>query len=358
MHAIDRVREGANLVLHRRKLSFGEAGDVDARIRSVALELMTALDTGRFFRREPPAGKAQPLSNHELRDILERISRWDAIAWLDHRERYTGTYGPLPFLPPECQNAVVLQATLGQAGGRIFGLSPAAQPYVRSADEFAEHAQVVAGLWGRRLLQSRLIFLAGGDVLHQPAEQIEAYLDDLGRTFPIRSTDERADICFEGVHTFLDDFRGPRFGREVWCRFAERGLNRVSLGVESGDREVRAIYGKGWDDEELQATVADLKAAGLGISVLTLVGAGGAELAEVHVERTARLIGSLDLGRGDFVFLLDEEEIRSPHRMPSGLIPLERSAWTEQQGRLKDALAPLKIRGIKVLPYTLEKQWT
>ena len=38
VHAIDRVREGANLVLHRRKLSFGEAGDLDARIRSVALD--------------------------------------------------------------------------------------------------------------------------------------------------------------------------------------------------------------------------------------------------------------------------------------------------------------------------------
>ena len=160
--------------------------------------------------------------------------------------------------------------------------------------------------------RAALIFLAGGDVLHQPAEQIEAYLDHLGRTFPIRSADEEADIRFEGVHAFLDDFRGPRFGREVWRRFAERGLNRVSLGVESGDPEVRAIYGKGWEDAELRATVADLKAAGLGVSVLTLVGAGGVERADEHLERTARLIESLDLARGDFVFLLDENEVRDP----------------------------------------------
>ncbi len=31
VHAIDRVREGPNLVLHRRKLTFGEAGDLDAQ---------------------------------------------------------------------------------------------------------------------------------------------------------------------------------------------------------------------------------------------------------------------------------------------------------------------------------------
>ncbi len=46
------------------------------------------------------------------------------------------------------------------------------------------------------------------------------------------------------------------------------------------------------------------------MSVLTLVGAGGVERAEPHVEQTARLIESLDLGPGDFVFLLDENEIR------------------------------------------------
>ena len=123
-------------------------------------------------------------TDDELREFLERISRWDAAAWFAHRERYTGTYGPLPFLPPECQNAVVLQATLGHAGGRTFGLSPAAEPYVRSADEFSQHAREVAGLWGRRLLQSRLIFLAGGDVLYQPAEQVVAYLDHLAGRFP------------------------------------------------------------------------------------------------------------------------------------------------------------------------------
>ena len=40
---IDRVREGPNLVLRRRKLSSGEASDLDARIRSVALDLMAGL---------------------------------------------------------------------------------------------------------------------------------------------------------------------------------------------------------------------------------------------------------------------------------------------------------------------------
>lgn len=358
VHAIDRVREGPNLVLHRRKLSFGESGDLEARIRSVALDLMAGLDGGGFRRQDPPAGKAEPLADDELRDVLERIGRWDAAAWFAHRERYVGTYGPLPFLPPECQNAVVLQATLGHAEGRTFGLSTAAEPYVRSEEEFAGHTRDVAGLWGRRLLQSRLVFLAGPDVLHQPAELVEAYLDLVGTTFPIRKTGEAEDVRFEGVHAFLDDFGGPRHGRAVWRRFAERGLNRVSLGVESGDPDVRAIHRKRWEDDDLRAIVADLRAAGPGVSVLTLVGAGGVERADEHFGRTAELIESLELARGDFVFLLDENEVRDPSGEPSGLTPLSRAGWSEEQRRFRERLAPLKGRGIKVLPYTLEKQWT
>jgi hypothetical protein len=358
VHEIDRVREGPNLVLRRRKLSFGEAGDLDARIRSVALDLMADLADGRFLRSEPPTTKSSPLANDELQDILGRISRWDAAAWFAHRERYISTYGPLPFLPPECQNAVVLQATLGHADGRTFGLSQPQESYVRSVEEFAQHVHDVARLWCRRLLQSRLVFLAGDDVLHQPVAQVEAYFDLVGQTFPIGRKDGAAEIGFEGVHAFLDNFDGLSLDREGWRRLRERGLNRVSVGVESGDLKVRILYGKHWADEQLRKPVGEIKAAGLGVSVLTLVGAGGTERARDHLERTARLIESLDLARGDFVFLLDEMEIRAGFGRPSGLTPLPRAEWGEEQARLREALGALKGRGVKVLPYTLEKQWT
>ncbi len=133
---------------------------------------------------------------------------------------------------------------------------------------------------------------------------------------------------------------------------------RISLGVESGDPDVRSLYDKSWTDDDLVAIVADLKSAGLGVSLLTLVGAGGVERAESHVKLTSQLVDSLDLGAGDFVFLLDENEIRDPKQNPEGLTLLEGPAWSEQQARLKEALHPLKKRGIKVLPYTMEKQWT
>ena len=62
--------------------------------------------------------------------------------------RYRSTYGPIPFLPPDCQEAIVLQATLGHSGGRAFGAVPADPLVVRTPDEFATHCRAVAELLG------------------------------------------------------------------------------------------------------------------------------------------------------------------------------------------------------------------
>ena len=65
---------------------------------------------------------------------------------------------------------------------------------------------------------------------------------------------------------------------------------------------------------------------------------------------------TLDFGPGDFVFLLDENEIHAHSFEVEGITPLDRTTWHVEQRRLKNALAPLKTRGVKVLPYTLDKQ--
>ncbi len=367
VQSIDRVREGPNLVLKRNTLSDTAAGDFDSQVRSMALALIGDLDAAKLGRVEPSSPKAIPLSPDELREFLERISQWDTAAWLAHRVRYAAAYGPMPFLPPECLTAVVLQATLSPAVEFGSGRPRAAQPYRRTLDEFRQHARQVAALWGRRLLQSRTIFLAGSDVLRLPEDDVVAYLTAIREVFPIeadgpkRGRDRTVDSGeaiprFEGVHAFLDDFARGCPPRESWAAFAALGLVRVSVGMVSGDREVRLLYDQGWSDEDFRATFADLKSAGIGASVLTLAGAGGIEHAESHVARTVALITSLDLRSGDFVFLLNENELCDPIGERAALSPLADAAWQQEQNKLKEALAGLKDRKVKVLPYTMEKQ--
>jgi hypothetical protein len=366
VQTIDRVREGTSLVLRRRTLARGETNEFDARVRRMSMDLTDGLGAGRLGRVEPPASKALPLSSRELAEFLEQIARWDTSAWAAHRARYRLTYRLLPFLPPECQNAVVLQATLGH--GRFgSGRAPEAPHDARTVPEFEQHAGAAAALWGRRLLQSRSIFLAGSDVLHLPIEDVKGYLSAACRVFLIEPAARGSEIDpttageetahrFDGVHVFLDDFVAPLPDRAGLGELAERGLFRVSLGIESGDPGVRALYCKSWDDDQLRRCVGALKAAGLGVSILTLVGAGGAAHADPHVSGTARLLESLELGPGDFVFLLDENELGEGDDSRAAVTSLQGIAWSDQRARLKEALAPLKSRRVKILPYTLEKQ--
>ncbi len=350
IHAIDRVREGANLVLRRRALRDDEIRALDLQVRGIALGLIAELDGCRLRRQEPPPDKAQPLDNAELRDFLARIARWDAAAWVAHLRQYQATYGPLPFLPPDCQNAVVLQATHGSAGGLCFGNGPASEHVIRSPAEFQQHVRDVARLLGRRLLQTRIAFLASGDVLRRPADDVLTYLEIVGRAlegFP----------HIEGIYVFLDDLSAPCPGPGAFQEFRQRRLEHLTLGVESGDARVRQLYHKSWCDDDLRAVVSAVKSAGIGLSVLTLVGAGGQEHGESHVEQSVQLFSSLGLTRGDTLFLLDERELADPARAGGDGNALAGEAWARQRERFKQALSPLRESGVKVLPYSLEKQW-
>jgi hypothetical protein len=258
-----------------------------------------------------------------------------------------------------------LQATLGHATGVAFGGAPASKAYTRSATEFGQHILDVVRLWGRRLLQSRILFLAGTDVLHKPVAEVAGYLTTIGSTFLIEprkpatppARDEVVETPrFDGVHVFIENFDLARPDRAGWHELAKRGIVRVSLGVESGDSEIRSYYYKRWDNHELRAAVADIKATELGVSLLTLIGAGGVEQAERHREQTVRLIESLELGAGDFVFLLDASEISGPASRRESFSVVRGVASSKQQAAIKDSLAALKKRGIKVLPYSTEKQ--
>lgn len=364
VQAIDRVRDGANLVLKRRTLRFAEASDLDAQVRATALELLEALGTHRLARVEPPP-KARALSTDALRDMLEQVAGWDAAAWFAHRERYLATYGPLPFLPPDSQNPVIVQATLGHAGGIAFGQGAAAEHYIRTPAEFADHARAVARLLGQRIAQSRNVFLAGSDVLRRPVADVAAYLETIAQVFPIEPeasrlraqdrTDETARL--DGVHAFLDNPALPRPALDDWKRFASLHLRRVSLGVESGDPIVRQLYRKDWENADLITLVTDLKRAGLAVTVVVLVDAGGQEHAEAHLAGTASLIEELELGAGDLVAMLDSAEVRDPACTDPGFTPLPRAHFSAQQARLKEALLPVRTRrGAKVVPYSLEKQ--
>jgi hypothetical protein len=76
---------------------------------------------------------------------------------------------------------------------------------------------------------------------------------------------------------------------------ADRGLERVYVGVESGSEEVPNLLRKPQTQAKVMQGVERVTAAGVGVGIILLAGVGGRTLADTHVEATADLVGSLPL---------------------------------------------------------------
>jgi len=85
-----------------------------------------------------------------------------------------------------------------------------------------------------------------------------------------------------------------KLGRDNILLLAEAGLNRVHLGLESGDPEILQFQRKG-QSEKMVVTVGHwLKEAGIEISYYVLLGLGGREKFQQHIISTARIINETE----------------------------------------------------------------
>ncbi len=362
VQAVDRIREGENLVLRRRTLGFTEASDLDASIRSTAIDLAERLDSAISLL-DPPEGSV-PLSSERIRDLLDRVTQWDAAAWFANRERYLAAYGPLPFLPPEAASPLVLQATLGHSRGPGFGGQPPAESYERSPGELREHARDVVRLLGRRILQCRQVFMAGADFPRLRADDVIASLDAAREVLPIHPAsrarprernDLQAEPSLDGFQAFLHEFDQPPWSTEVWSELQARHFRTLILGLESGSSIVRRLYGREWGAERLREWVASCRA---GLGLVVVVGAGGAESAASHVNETVDLVDSLAIPPSSLVSLVDTDELDTRAAIDRPFTPLDAfqmaSQREELKGRLSAVLAPRKV---KVTTYSTDKRW-
>ncbi len=368
VHALDRVREAGQMVLHRRRLPFAEAADLDASVRSMAIELTASLDTAQLTWQPPPEGV--PLDIPSLRSLLDLVCDHDAAACFRDQEAFRAAYGPgpLPFFPPSCPQPVLLRATVPSDLAGCWALGPQAAT-VRSTSEFAEHARDVAKALGRRVAQARGLVLTGGDALRQPAAPVLSWLETATFLFPLAETSRRPsitersehDALLDGIYAFLDSPVTPHTAQD-WTALASAGLRHVDIGVVSGAEPVRRVHGADWAGADLHQLVSMLHDAGIGVGLVVVYGCGGTEDAEAHLAGTLDLLLHLPLRAGDILYLVDLDELAGDEGADGflrscGRTPLDASAREKQLQELREGLKPLRAeRKVKVVPYTLEKQ--
>jgi len=104
---------------------------------------------------------------------------------------------------------------------------------------------------------------------------------------------------WRGVYSFVDAFSGLPKAAEEFRAMAARGLRRVYLGMESGCDEILCLLNKPATTAEALALVRALKAGGVQVGVIVMLGIGGERFAARHQEETLAAVEAMGLGRCD-----------------------------------------------------------
>jgi radical SAM superfamily enzyme YgiQ (UPF0313 family) len=326
-----RFREGRGRgVRQRRQLERWEARELVAEVYDLARGVLEADPSGRLVRR-----------------LEEEILPWDAEALAAEGERFAAVYKPVSILPPDQYLSVVLQATEGCSWNQCtFCSFYMDRPFaVKDPAAFAEHVDSVKSFLGRGLELRRGVFLADGNALALGDGRLLPLLEVVRRKLPGRA-----------IYSFIDLYTGERRSEEAWRRLADSGLDRVYVGMETGDDELLARVNKPGTREELEEFVSVLKRAGLRVSLIVMVGLGGIGYREAHRAATLEAIRSMPLGEGDLVYLspfVETEGSRyASQRVEHGLEPMTE---TDIERELQAMATVIRSEGVQASRYDIRE---
>jgi radical SAM superfamily enzyme YgiQ (UPF0313 family) len=187
------------------------------------------------------------------------------------------------YRPPSEADAYILQATIGCSWNACVycdmyrDKSFEVRPLAESLEDLAEASR----RFGARV---RKVFVADGDALVLPAEHWHALLTSMRSGFPSL---ERVS-CYAMARNVLAK---SELELKALC---QAGLRRLYIGPESGDDLTLKRIAKGSTHEEHVRAAERAHAAGMEISVITMLGVAGVERSSEHASRTAELVTAMD----------------------------------------------------------------
>lgn len=226
--------------------------------------------------------------------------------------RHEGTL----YRPPSEAESLILQATIGCSYNRctFCAMYRDKRFRVRPIDDLRSEIA-----WAARHMQPvRKVFLADGDALIAKTTLLLQVLAELRASFP----DLRRVSCYASPQSLqvrgVDEMRALR----------EAGLDLYYLGVESGDDRVLSRLEKGVDAAEMIRVAGKATEAGVAISTMILLGAGGRARSLDHARASARVVSAI---RPRFVSTLVMTPVEGT--------PL----WDEAARGLVDDLDPIEL---------------
>lgn len=229
---------------------------------------------------------------------LTTLTRWGWVALQADAARFAEVYRPVSILPPDQYLALVVQATEGCSYNRCtFCDFYRDRPFrIKAPAELREHLRAVAAFFGPGISLRKSLFLADANALVAPMARIRDWLA------VIHAARSAGELPGGGIYSFIDAFDVHRKSVADWQELRGRGLQRVYIGMESGDDALLRFLRKPGNVGDVIEAVAALKAAGLAVSVIIMTGIGGAQYAAGHVEHTIAALNAMPLVAGDIIY--------------------------------------------------------
>lgn len=273
---------------HRRWLLPAETIQLQEQARCGALELSGALA-------DPSARFDAALSPQALQ-VLLLAGQFSTERYASDVTAYAQVYQPVGILPPDQYMAVVVQATLGCSFNTCtFCNFYRDRPFrIQDPLTFRSHVNAVKEFLGDGLSLRRTIFLGDANALVIPMPRLLALVDVLHDTLDIPK--------LGGLFAFLDGFSGERKSAADYARLSQQGFKRIYIGMESGHPALLQFLKKPGQPADVLKAVQTIKAGGISVGIIILLGAGGQQFARKHVEDTIRLINAMPLDADDLIY--------------------------------------------------------
>ncbi len=227
--------------------------------------------------------------------VVKRVYRGDIQRLWMEESVFRRIYRPISILPPDQYLSLVFQPLEGCPYNKCSFCTFYRDREFRfkGLEEFRRHVEEVVNFLGRGISMRHRIFLADANTLFADTRLLRSYIETVLDYIP------RHDI--EGFYSFSDYFTVYKTEEELGM-LRNLGYKRVYIGLETGDPEVLRILSKPGPPERSVNLVKRLKAAGINVGVIILIGAGGREYYRQHVENTVKILNSMPLDRRDIIY--------------------------------------------------------
>lgn len=372
---------GATTERQRRWLTDSEAAEVIDYAAAQFQQLHTALRSPAWEWVTPPDRSA---ALDELVQVAELAAHFNSVAARSDAVRFAEVYSannarsassqPIGILPPDQYLALVLQATTGCSFNTCTFCDLYHQPFrVKSPDEFRQHIRQVRDYLGASLLlRQRAIFLGAANALAVPMTRLRPLFEMIHEMChseePQRGDEESLNRSIEiprrcaarndttPVYAFLDAFTGTRKSVEDYRALAELGLKRVYIGLESGHDPLLEFVRKPGHACDAIETVQTIKAAGINVGLIVMIGLGGDRFAAGHVADTIEVLNRMPLSDGDLLYFSDlVEEPGTPYPTLAQQHDIHALGTEGRSGQRAALRAGLRLPGVKVSNYDVRE---